>query len=280
MIQGVQGVNWSAPWLAPLRRSGIEIAAAKDWLAALNSQAEKNNLRNHINLPIRFIPQHELPEGISYEAHISATGQVPTRQNWHDFFNGLIWLAYPGIKVQLNALQAKQIAQSVLNTEPGPALRGATRDAATLFDENAAILAVSDTPEGREIADALRKHQWTHLFIQQRCQFVAHAKVYLFGHAIIEKLMQPYKAITAHSVICWVEPGFHVVNDQKKREIIDQQIAEQLKHGQELTPALFSPLPVLGVPGWWSDQTPDFYDDAHVFRPVRQKSLSQRIKIE
>jgi hypothetical protein len=30
------------------------------------------------------------------------------------------------------------------------------------------------------------------------------------------------------------------------------------------------PLPVLGVPGWWSaNDAADFYDDAEVFRPLR-----------
>ena len=32
----------------------------------------------------------------------------------------------------------------------------------------------------------------------------------------------------------------------------------------------FTPLPVLGVPGWWpANEAPGFYDDAQVFRPLR-----------
>ena len=34
----------------------------------------------------------------------------------------------------------------------------------------------------------------------------------------------------------------------------------------------FSPLPVLGVPGWWPDNAKlGFYDDAEVFRPRRDR---------
>jgi hypothetical protein len=260
-----QGVNWSAPWLAMLHKVGIEIAAATNWRTALNTQVKQRSICNHINLPLQFIPQHELPANTAYEAHISATGNVPTRDNLHDFFNALVWLTFPKIKAQLNALQAKQIKQLGIGQS-----RGAARDAATLFDENAALLAVADTSEGRAIVQALRTHQWHPLFVQERQQFIKHAEVFLFGHAIMEKLVRPYKAITAHTLVCWVEPYFFDMNNIEKCAQLDQQIATQLKN-IELLPTTFSPLPVLGVPGWWSDQTEEFYRDAFVFRPKRQK---------
>ncbi|HBZ06685.1 MAG TPA: DUF3025 domain-containing protein, partial [Massilia sp.] len=31
----------------------------------------------------------------------------------------------------------------------------------------------------------------------------------------------------------------------------------------------FTPLPVLGVPGWWPEQDAAFYADTSVFRPKR-----------
>jgi hypothetical protein len=46
----------------------------------------------------------------AYEEFIGATGCVPTRENLHDFFNGLVWQTFPLIKRELNALQAAQIA--------------------------------------------------------------------------------------------------------------------------------------------------------------------------
>src|SRR5256885_7318982 len=49
-------------------------------------------------LPWRFVPQHDLPEGTAYEQFIFETRCIPTRDNLHDFFNGLIWLRWPALK--------------------------------------------------------------------------------------------------------------------------------------------------------------------------------------
>ncbi|MCD6027668.1 MAG: hypothetical protein K0R08_2187 [Solimicrobium sp.] len=267
MESGLKSIDWSSPWLTSVRILGVEITAAKNWRIALNAHATKHGIYNHANLPIQFISQQELPEGTAYEAHISATGKVPTRDNLHDCFNALVWLTFPAIKAQLNALQAKQIERCGIGKS-----RGATRDAATLFDENAALLAVSNTPEGRAIVDALHKHQWHNLFVEHRQQFIRHAEVFLFGHAIMEKLVRPYKAITAHTIICWVDPPFHRMNNNEKCADLDQKIAKQLQK-MELLPTAFSPLPVLGVPNWWQGQSPEFYADEFVFRPERQRKI-------
>ena len=47
----------------------------------------------------------------------------------------------------------------------------------------------------------------------------------------------------------------------------DITIARQIAQG--LSTADFSPLPVLGVPGWWPNQDQTFYQDLTVFRPRR-----------
>jgi hypothetical protein len=46
---------------------------------------------------------------------------VPTRENLHDFFNGLVWQTFPLIKRELNALQAAQIAAAGVGKSRGPA---------------------------------------------------------------------------------------------------------------------------------------------------------------
>jgi len=55
---------------------------------------------------------------------------------------------------------------------------------------------------------------------------------------------------------------------------IDQLVSQQLLT-QTLTTADYTPLPVLGIPGWWKDQNPGFYADQSVFRPPRQKISGQ-----
>ena len=189
---------------------------------------------------------------------------MPTRDNLHDFFNALVWFSFPQTKVCLNAQQFAQISRLGIGQS-----RGAVRDAVTLFDENAAILAVPDNQVGRELVQALREHQWNQLFVQERTAFMAHADVLLFGHALMDKLVRPYKAITAHTLVCWVDENYAHLAPSQRRAVLDQQLATQLA-GQALLPSAFLPLPVLGVPGWWPDQDAAYYADVTVFRPKRK----------
>ena len=77
--------------------------------------------------------------------------------------------------------------------------RGPARDAATIFDENAALLVVRDTGAGHALVEDLRAHRWHEVLHARRGRFDADAEVWLFGHALMEKLVAPRKAITAHT---------------------------------------------------------------------------------
>lgn len=259
-------IDWRRPWLAPLRERGEVVAQATEWRSALNDAAEEGRLRNHRGFPIRFVAQAELPPDISYEAFISATGNVPTRDNPHDFFNALVWLAFPRIKAQLNALQAHEIEKSQARPDDMTcAGRGRVRDAATIFDENAALLITS----ADEMVEVLRAHHWHEAFVRRRAIFENECEVRLFGHALMEKLNAPYKAITAHAWPLVVEREFFSVPEHEKSAWIDAAVARQLLDG--LTMSDFLPLPVFGVPGWWDGQDDEFYADVSVFRPRRRR---------
>lgn len=260
----LERIDWDRPWLAPLLAVARPILEAPDWRHALNAAAAHKGLRNHRDLPIRFVLQEELPAGMAYEAHISATGCVPTRTNLHDFFNALVWLSYPHIKVRLNALQAAELAKAAQPTGHS-SHRGKVRDAATIFDENAALLIASDA----SIVEALRHHRWQEVFITRRSEFGCTIEVNLFGHALMEKLTAPYKAVTAHAWIVTVDQAFFRMDAAQRQCMIDQTVQAQLRDG--LSTANFSPLPVLGIPGWWENQDRAFYEDATVFRPRRSR---------
>ncbi|MFZ6708648.1 DUF3025 domain-containing protein [Undibacterium sp. TC9W] len=257
-------IDWPQAWFAAVRESADSLLAAEDWRSQLNHLALEAGLSNHLELPLRFITQEELPEGAAYEAHISATGLVPTRENLHDFFNALVWLTFPAIKRQLNALQAAQIAALGIGKSRGPA-----RDAATIFDENAALLVLADTPEGADLIAALRAHAWQDAFVRQADKFGGCAEVWCFGHALMEKLVNPYKAITAHTWVVMVEPAYFKLDASARRARIDGVVAAQLA-SQVLTTADYTPLPVLGIPGWWPQQDASFYQDQQVFRAKRR----------
>ncbi|SFC57129.1 DUF3025 domain-containing protein [Collimonas sp. OK412] len=262
-------VDWSQPWLKPFRLLGQRLSVADDWRQALNTAARERDIRNYQGLPVSFVAQAELPAATAYESFIGSSGKVPTRDNLHDFLNALIWLSFPAVKARLNALQAAELAKA--GTVSGSSKpRGAARDAATIFDENAALLLVPDNAAGQSLSAALRQHQWQQVFIEQGAMFGGAAEVWLFGHALLEKLVQPYKAITAHTLVLRVPESYYGLSDNLRREWIDRHVAAELAQQDALIGRL-TPLPVLGVPGWSQGQDQAFYADAAVFRPKRGK---------
>jgi hypothetical protein len=262
----LEAIDWRRPWLAPLRHRAEGLLAAPDWRAACNDAAAQADLRNHRGLPITFVAQSELLAGVPYETHISNTGQVPTRANLHDFFNALIWLAQPLSKARLNAIQAAEIVAHSQPATAGSALpvRGKVRDRATIFDENAAVLLSADP----DIAAALRAHRWHDVLLQQRDAFGQRCELHLFGHALLEKLVAPYKAITAHVWILPVAVDHFGLSPAQRHAALDAQLALALAGGLLQQPS--TPLPVLGVPHWWAEQDAGFYADITVFRPPRK----------
>jgi hypothetical protein len=258
-------IDWQQPWLAPFKDTGQQLIHSGDWLHAANQIAHQQNIRTTSSHRVVFVPQHALAADVAYEAHIHASGEVPTRDNLHDFFNTLAWLHFPHIKKTLNALHAASQLEAAKTSGIVKTLgtRGRARDAATLFDENAALFICSDP----QSAEALRGHQWTHLLQHSPEAFFSKTAVVLFGHALIEKLVRPYKAITAHVWITMVEPDWFELTPAHRIDVLDHGIAAAISKG--FSSADFAHLPVLGVPGWWPQQDEDFYKDPAVFRALR-----------
>lgn len=265
MSPSLAGIDWQQPWLTPWREAGMSLQGAPDWMTAVNEAAAARELSNQRGIALRFVSQQSLPPETGYEAFIHKSGQVPTRDNLHDFFNALAWLRYPRIKRTLNALQAAEIARRLASPSTSGS-RGRQRDAATLFDENAALFICSDA----SLVDALRAHDWHEVFERRAEAFGSGYAVELFGHALLEKLVQPYKAITAHAWVLSVDAAWFELDDTARRTDLDVRVSEQIQAG--FTPSDFTPLPVLGVPQWWPNQDVAFYADASVFRPRRVKA--------
>ena len=227
-----------------------------------------------------------------YEARIFDTGEVPTRVSGpgecHDLYNAIVWLTFPLAKARLNALQADRQRSSperhavhepvefneLDRQRPDHAAdrvgsqRGPLRDAATLFDENAALWIGLDA----SFEAALRAFDWRELFVRRRAQLGESVRLMVFGHALLEKLESPYKAVTAHA---W---PLRVSIDASLAEI-DQALSLAVDAGTLSTRAL-CPLPVMGFPGWCAaNDDPHFYDDPAVFRPGRQGSKSRSASV-
>ncbi len=245
-------IDWKAPWLGPLRDLRPHVERA-DWRAALTAAARERNACTAQGLPIEFVGADDAG-ACAYETHIARTGRVPTRDNAHDLFNALIWVALPRTKAALNARQAEELARDGVR-----ATRGAVRDAATLIDESGLLLA-ADT----QAADALARLDWPWLFGTQRARWGRDWQPIAFGHALIEKLLAPYKGLTA-VVVCLPSADASAAQ-------IDEAAAGWVRQ-TALAPRLLAHLPVLGVPGWWAaNEDSGFYDDVAVFRARRPDS--------
>lgn len=238
-------LDWSAPWFAPWRRPGeaaaADVAQGAAVFTALNAHAAA----------ARFVAANALPGNTPYESFVRSTATVPTRDNLHDFFNGIVWCVYPRTKSLLNQWQAEAIARDGVQGRRGP-----LRDAITLFDENGAVFSAPDVLQA-----ALKARDWHGLFVTHRAVW-PRARVWLFGHALVEKLVAPRKDITAH-VLC-APPGLEDVRQA------DAWLARTLDV-QMMSAKPFAPLPVMGIPGWCAaSENPGFYADQTVFRPARR----------
>lgn len=221
-------VDWEAPWFAPYRAVGEPV------LARLATGVPVHQALGHP----RFEPAGPLATG--YEQHVAATGRVPTRDNAHDLFNGLVWLRCPDFKAALNRAH-------IAAPPAPPGRRGPLRDALTLLDESGLLL-VAPPP----LAEALRAQDWTALFVTHRALWTR-AQALVVGHALLEKLLAPRKPLCARVLL---------VEDLQAPRLPAALVAAELP-----------PLPVLGIPGWWpANAVAGFYDDGRVFRPKRLAS--------
>jgi len=264
---GFADIDWSLPWFTQFAGRGVrwQQAALTSYAALLtemNADAQQSGHTTGRGQRLAFIAQDDLPPGAAYEAHIASTGCVPTRHNLHDFFNASVWFAFPRIKAALNTRQSTAIDSLGV----GPT-RGGVRDALTLFDENALLFACADPA----LSSALRGFDWCTLLVANRAAWDTRCEVRCFGHALLEKLISPYKACTGHTWIVDVPAEYFSWPRASRDAWLDDAVSAALQSAEELTSRLFAPLPVLGIPGWWSENdAPSFYDDRAVFRAGRR----------
>lgn len=254
-----------APYFAPLARwlaATAPRAGGSLDLSVLNDLAAQHRLRTESGRTIRFVEPLSAPRG-AYERVVHDTGCVPTRTQGagmlHDWFNALAWLAFPRAKARLNAV----------HVAAGPAQdgrRGRARDAATLFDESGAVFVCREP----RLRGAFVARDWQKLFVRERSAFGRDVRIVVFGHALFEKLLDPYKSICAHAI---------VLDDADATGAgVDATLAARLD-AVALAAGMLHPLPLLGVPGWCpANEDPAWYDDPVVFRRERRpgRAASER----
>jgi hypothetical protein len=171
---------------------------------------------------------------------------VPTRpESLHDWFNALVWLAFPRTKARINALHAAAI--------PGEGgRRGRLRDMLTIFDEGGALV----VSRNAHLVELVREMRWRALFWDYRKEFEREMQFVVIGHAVLEQALKPWPGITCKAIFASPDRP------------LDDQAAEWLAAcGPQATPKDLAPLPVFGYPGWLpASGNAEFYDDTRYFR--------------
>jgi len=206
-----------------------------------------------------------------YETIISEDGVVPTReQSWHDLFNALIWLQFPKTKSLLNELHISDIEAYGVNP------RTARRNRITHFDECGVVLAIEEPrPSGVESLEVflqqLATHEWEQVFLANRGRWHAEVTPYVFGHANLEMMLNPFIGLTGKWLAVSVPQGFSELDKWQQRAVLDDAMSARISalDAFQITP-LLKPLPLLGVPLWHSQQDAKFYQNKDYFRPLRQ----------
>lgn len=268
-------LDWSAssPMFAPLRELAAHLPEI-GWpdVAVLNALADDCGRRvvNANGQRIRFVVQDAKPQAFEerFEPRTYLRGEVMCRRfNWHDLFNALVWLRFPTAKAALNARQFSALSAQA------DARRSPEGDALTLFDEGGVVVLSSDP----ELLQLLRAFRWKTLFWERRDAVRTHMRFVVFGHALYEKALASFVGMTAKAILLQVpartlEFGPEVLlQDADRRTGLFLLRPENLPNGRAL-----SPLPVLGVPGWWPEnEQENFYDNSEYFRPGRAGDADQ-----
>ena len=263
---------WNTDWLnrsdmfAPLRALGARLPDIgwpnPDLLNALADDAGR--VVNAQGLRVRFVPQ--APKSMhfrdGFEPRAFLKGEVQLRPlDWHDLFNALVWMTFPTAKALINARHYEALSIGETGNRP-PA-----RDALTLFDEEGVLVLSSEAG----LLELVREFRWKELFWKRREEVMTRMRFFLFGHALYHKALDPFVGMTGKAVLLKVPDAFAQLPLNSQVSEADRLLAAHLwdrshmSHGREL-----SPLPVLGVPGWWGgNEQESFYENTGYFRPGR-----------
>jgi hypothetical protein len=258
-----------SPMFEPLRPLALALAG-DTWPAPerLNELALELGVVSGGGQPLRFVnvTGKDAPKAADYELRIHDEGIVPMRvANWHDFFNAVVWLTFPHIKSALNRGHARELRSNLAST------RNRRRDALTLFDESG-VLVFSCS---REVLDGLRAFAWGRVLRDARNTFQTTTRCLIVGHALYEKALSPYIGMTGHALLLSTGNVMDVNTKAASGSspgIAHYDMAAQALLAEIVEPRDLSPLPVLGVPGWWeANRDAAFYDNVDYFRAGRTR---------
>jgi hypothetical protein len=267
-------VNWNSIFnqqchLSPFRILDdlFHLGSLENWpnAAGLNQLAE-NYKANDIP---KFKCQSEFTQDSHYyEEIIFNEDAIPTRpNNWHDLFNGLIWLLFPKTKRLLNRQHVEEISHH------GISPRTKKRNIITHFDECGVVLAYSKP----DMIELLGSHQWLEFFYTNRSDWGNQISAFAFGHANLEMLLNPFIGLTGKWLAVEVPSEFFELPVKQQLRHLDYRLSSEI-----ITDALYrqekplKPIPLLGIPNWSEDnQSVGFYSNKDYFRPLTKKTAKR-----
>lgn len=254
---------------APLRvhapAFGADWPSPADWQRAFD--AREPPVLNARGARLRAAPPRPRSRALEaqYEARLFLEGELELRpRNWHDCFNALAWLAFPRAKAALNARHFEALKAQRAAGRPD---RGPLQDTLTLFDEGGVVVAACDP----ELLALIRAFRWKTLFWHARDRLAGRIEFLVFGHALHEKSLRPFKGITGRALLLEVEPALLARPLPERLAALDDRTAACLADPVRLHATReLEVLPVLGVPGWHPEnEEAAFYDDQDHFRSGR-----------
>jgi hypothetical protein len=260
--------NCPHPGLAPYAR-WLTAGRCPD-LPTLNGLARERGLALPDGRPLVFVAPPSRLRALDYERAIAGRGVIATRTgNLHDAFNALAWIRFPRTKAALNAVHVRAAGAATGNA------RNRARNAATLLDESGLLLCCIDAG----LVALLRARAWRELFWERRDAVVRSMRPLILGHGLAEKLLSPYRALTASVLIIEAAPALAVAAsgayevgsaagmDAVETEVVDAEAAALIA-ASGFGPDRLTPLPVAALPGWDTEgKGEDLFDDLSVFRP-------------
>lgn len=222
--------SWDAQFLScselffPIMPYGQFFSNYSNWpsLEEFNQQ-KPANIKTWSGLNLKFVLQkgRRSSEGFEslYEPRIFLQGEIRTRlENWHDFYNALIWFTFPKVKAALNMRQFIAFDEHAdFPWKAPPKKRTREQDFLTIFDEGGCILA----------------------------KVGEHAIPFVFGHAVYERMILGDRDISMSCFVIECPKKFALMPLVKQIEFLDDNVAKILS--QRLTyqkDSLFYPLKI------------------------------------
>jgi hypothetical protein len=170
------------------------------------------------------------------------------------------------MKIALNAAHVRYSGESDRTT---------MQSTLAQFDETGMIVCAHQD----YFLELLWTHQWKELFIKYRDQLHRELKFIIFGHGLLEKSLSPFLGMTGKSLLVKTNKEVFDLPVDVLRSQLDLQLAAKINTENFLQhPPQLAPLPMLGIPGWWSENShSSFYHNEDYFRPCRQYALQNPI---